>query len=560
MLKDISVSRKLALQTGFYVLIIFLLVGVSLFNLRQTMEEDRKGAVRQVVETANSVVEHFHKQANAGVMTQDAAKEQARAALRAIHYGHGDYIFVTNVSGICELLDVRKDSEGKSRIDEKDVDGVPFIRNLIDVAQKGGGFIDYRFKKANSGDTVYPKISYNALFQPWGWVISSGVYVDDIDSTFHSVAIVLGIAVVVVILVMLGVGHLFNRDIGAPIIGLTAAMRALASGDFSTQVPDTTRKDEVGAMARAVEVFKTNGEEARRLAAVQDQEHQVRDRRAKALEALVHDFEETAARLVQSLAGAAVQMQDTAQSVSQGASDSSVQATTVAVAAEQATGNVQTVAAAAEELSSSIAEIARQVADSAQISTAASEETIRTNAMVQGLASAANRIGEVVKLINDIAAQTNLLALNATIEAARAGDAGKGFAVVANEVKHLANQTAKATEEIGGQIASVQEETRRTVEAIKGIATVIDQVRQIAAGIASAVEQQGAATQEIARNVQQAAQGTQEVSHKIGGITRNATAAVDGCGEVLTSARTLAADSESLRVEVTRFLAGVRSA
>ncbi|HLN25742.1 MAG TPA: cache domain-containing protein [Patescibacteria group bacterium] len=541
-------------------MIILVLVGVNLFNLRQAMEEDRKGAVRQVVETATSIVESYYKQANAGTMTQDAAKEQARAALRAIHYGHGDYIFITNVSGICELLDVRKDSEGKQRIDEKDVDGVPFIRSLIDVAQKGGGFVDYRFKRAGSGDTVYPKISYNALFQPWGWVVSSGVYVDDIDDTFRGVAIFQGFIVGAVILALLALGHLFNRNIGSPIIALTAMMRALAGGDFTTQVPDTTRKDEVGAMARAVQVFKTNGEEARRLAAVQDQEQQAKDRRAKALEALVHNFEEKVAQLVQSLAGAAVKMQDTAQSVSQGASESSVQATTVAAAAEQATGNVQTVAAAAEQLSSSINEIARQVEESADISTAASEETVRTNAMVQGLASAADRIGEVVKLINDIAAQTNLLALNATIEAARAGEAGKGFAVVANEVKHLASQTAKATEEIGGQIASVQEETRRTVEAIKGIATVIDQVRRIAGGIATAVEQQGAATQEIARNVQQAAQGTREVSHKIGGITRNATAAVGGCGEVLTVARSLASDSETLRVEVTRFLAGVRSA
>jgi methyl-accepting chemotaxis protein len=217
------------------------------------------------------------------------------------------------------------------------------------------------------------------------------------------------------------------------------------------------------------------------------------------------------------------------------------------------------VAAATEELSSSISEISRHVSEAAKVSTQASEETARTNTMVEGLARAADKIGEVVKLINDIASQTNLLALNATIEAARAGDAGKGFAVVAGEVKNLANQTGRATEEISSQIAAVQEETRRTVEAIRNIGSVIDQVREISSGIASAVEEQGAATQEIARNVQQAATGTQDVSANIVGISQSANDAVEGAHQILAASGDLAKNSETMRLEVTRFLDGVRA-
>ncbi|ABC22602.1 methyl-accepting chemotaxis protein [Rhodospirillum rubrum] len=282
-------------------------------------------------------------------------------------------------------------------------------------------------------------------------------------------------------------------------------------------------------------------------------------RRREDTQRFADSFEAQVMGLVQSVSGASGDLQTTARWLSSGAAEAADQAVTVAAAAGQATSNVETVASAAEELSASVSEISRQMADSARISTAASEEAARTNAMVQGLATAANKIGEVVKLINDIASQTNLLALNATIEAARAGEAGKGFAVVAGEVKNLANQTGRATDEIGLQIAAVQEETRKTVEAIKGIAATIEQVRENASGIASAVEQQGAATREIARNVEQAATGTRQVSQNIDSISNNATEAVKGAGQVLTSADGLATSSQNLRDAVTRFLAEVRS-
>jgi len=351
-----------------------------------------------------------------------------------------------------------------------------------------------------------------------------------------------------------------RSGVTAPLSALGNVMEKLAGGHLEQEIPGTGRKDEVGEMARTVQVFKDN---AIRVKAMEQEQESAKLRaeaeRKQAMLSMADTFEAAVMGLVKGVSAQASEMQATAESMSAGARQTSAQAATVAAAAQQATTNVQTVASAAEELSASISEISRQVAEAAKVSTTASEETIRTNVMVEGLAEAADKIGQVVSLINDIASQTNLLALNATIEAARAGDAGKGFAVVAGEVKNLANQTARATEEISSQVATVQEETRRAVGAIRGIATVIEQVRQISSGIASAVEEQGAATQEIARNVQQAAQGTQEVSVNVEGITSTASDTGSAATEVSAASGDLAKNSENLRLEVTRFLDSVRA-
>ena len=270
-------------------------------------------------------------------------------------------------------------------------------------------------------------------------------------------------------------------------------------------------------------------------------------------------FERDVKGVVSQVAAAAGQMQHAATAMAATAEETSQQSTSVAAAAEQATTNIQTVAAAAEELSASISEISRQVTQSASIASAAQDEAKRTNEMVQSLVEAAAKIGQVVSLINAIASQTNLLALNATIEAARAGDAGKGFAVVAGEVKSLANQTARATEEIGQQITAVQTATRDAVDAIGGIAHTIGQINDISSSIAAAVEEQGAATLEIARNVQQAAQGTQEVTGTIARVSAAAFETGNAAREVLNSAATLSQSSNLLETQVDRFVGDIRA-
>jgi methyl-accepting chemotaxis protein len=356
------------------------------------------------------------------------------------------------------------------------------------------------------------------------------------------------------------IAFLTARSIVNPVAGMTAAMGGLARGELETEVPALDKKDEIGEMAQAVQIFKENAQRVQRMEAEQKEaERRAAEEKRALMLKMADDFDTTIGGIVQSVSAASTEMQSTAQSMSAISEETSSQATTVAAAAEQASSNVQTVAAAAEELASSIAEITRQVAQSTAIAGEAVREADRTNQMVQGLATAAQKIGDVVNLITDIAEQTNLLALNATIEAARAGDAGKGFAVVASEVKNLANQTARATEEIGAQIADIQGATRDAVGAIQGIGKTIAQINEIAAAIAAAVEEQGAATKEIARNVQQAATGTNEVSSNIAGVTQAAQEAGNASTQVLEAATQLSRQAELLRREVDGFVAKIRA-
>jgi methyl-accepting chemotaxis protein len=379
-------------------------------------------------------------------------------------------------------------------------------------------------------------------------------------TTVSSVTMTQTVAASIVTMLGVLIAWLIGRGIANPLAMMTTAMHRLAERDMTTEIVGLDRKDEIGTMAGAVQVFKENMLKADHLAAAQEAERVAKEQRAARLDTLLRDFEAKAAALVGLVSSAATQLESTARSMSATAGQTNEQANTVATAAEQASTGVQTVAASAEELSSSISEISRQVAQSAKITEKAVSDARRTDATVRALAEGAQRIGTVVELIRNIAGQTNLLALNATIEAARAGDAGKGFAVVASEVKGLAGQTAKATEEIAAQITQLQAETTQAVEAIKGITAVIEEVSKIASAIASAVEEQGAATNEIARNVQQTADSTRRVTSNIAGVSQGAAGTGAAAEQVLSAAGELSRQAESLSAEVGGFVASVRAA
>lgn len=365
---------------------------------------------------------------------------------------------------------------------------------------------------------------------------------------------------VMAVLLVAGAAWYAIRGLATPLTEMSVAMRTLSSGDTSLEIPSLERNDEIGSMAKAVQVFKDNAIESARLAAAQAEEQAAKEKRAAYIESLSAKFDAEAVEMLDSVSTASSEMRTTAQSMASTAERASEQTVSVSNASESASGNVQTVASATEELSASISEITRQVNQSSEIAGKAVTEAERVSGTVAGLAEAAQKIGDVVNLIQEIAEQTNLLALNATIEAARAGDAGKGFAVVASEVKSLANQTAKATSDIAAQITNIQTATSETVDAIGGVREVIDQIGENAESIASAVDEQNSATREISRNVQEAARGTGEVTSGMAEVQKASSETGDAAGQVLGAADDLSQQSDLLKAKVHEFLSSLKAA
>ncbi|WP_422366776.1 methyl-accepting chemotaxis protein [Pelagibius sp.] len=355
----------------------------------------------------------------------------------------------------------------------------------------------------------------------------------------------------------LGLGWVISSAMSKPLSRAVATVKALAEGDTSVELKADS-EDEVGELAKTIEVFRQTTIEAKALAERQKVEEAREKQRLERQAELTRNFDNKIQVVLETVAAAATEMQSTAGSLTATAEQTSEQSGSVASASQEASTNVQTVAAAAEELSNAIAEISNQVAQSTAVAQGAVNQADAANEEMQGLDEAGQRIGEIMSLISDIAEQTNLLALNATIEAARAGEAGKGFAVVANEVKSLANQTAKATEEISRQIGEMQAATGGAVGKIKEISSTITTISEIATDIASAVEEQTAATQEIARNVEQAAAGTAAVDKNISGVSAAAEETGSSAKDVLEAAGELARQSETMKSEVQGFLDGIR--
>jgi methyl-accepting chemotaxis protein len=355
---------------------------------------------------------------------------------------------------------------------------------------------------------------------------------------------------------------LIGRAIAKPLVGLVQGVQKLAEGQFDVVLPGLGRRDEVGALAGAVQAFKIKLAEKAQQDAEEKAQASARaaaERRA-AMHLLADQFEKAVGNIVETVSSASTELEAAANTLTKTAETTQQLSTVVASASEEASANVQSVASATEEMTGSVNEISRQVQASSKIAGEAVTQARQTDVRITELSHAAQRIGDVVQLITAIAAQTNLLALNATIEAARAGEAGRGFAIVAQEVKALAAQTAKATGEIGAQISGMQAATQDSVTAIKEIGGTIGSISEIAATIAAAVEEQGAATQEIARNVSEAAKGTAEVATNIVNVNRGAAETGSASTQVLASAQSLSSESNHLKVEVARFLETVRAA
>ena len=370
--------------------------------------------------------------------------------------------------------------------------------------------------------------------------------------------IVTGLAAAALVLVGLGVIVIW-RAITRPLSAITRATERVAAGDSSLPVPHTDRHDEVGALARAIEVFQGALRHNQELNGKVIAEAEIRAGRAKRVETLVEEFRLSVDAVLKSLADNSTAMRNVAQSIAGVATDASRQTDAAAGASRQASDNVAAVAGAAEELAAALAETGRQVTQAATVVKDAEAKTARSVAEIDGLAAMSDRIGTVINLIQAIAEQTNLLALNATIEAARAGEAGRGFAVVAHEVKSLAGQTAKATKEIADQIAGIQESTKRAVAAVREIGSSTAGITEVTSAIAAAVEEQGLATQEISSNAHMAAQANETLAATIATVNRAIGETRDSAGTARTSSEQLAGEADRLAQAVAAFFAKLRA-
>jgi len=556
---NIKTSRKISIIVLFALIGVALIAGLALEELQAQFLEGHKIAVKQVADAAYALVSRYQQDAQSGKMTEGDAQQAALSDLRAMRYGDGDYLWVNDMAPVMLMHPVKPELNGKPIGDIKTPSGAYLFRDMVAVVQRSGGdFYSYVWPKPGFSEPVR-KISYVRGFTPWGWVIGTGVYIDDVDAEFHGAALRFGGLALLIAALVIGLSLMIARELVRPLRELTDNMGKMADGDLAVPIVYVERLEEVGAMSRALSVFRDAMAHARDVMQAQVHDHAQRERLAKAQAETVEKFNRELAEIVESLVLAAVKLEVNAHVLNEVAEDTGHQAAAVAAASEQASANVQTVAAASEELAASSREIANQVARASNVAQSAATEAGNTDQLVAGLADAASQIGDVVKLINDIASQTNLLALNATIEAARAGDAGKGFAVVANEVKHLASQTARATDEISSQIQAVQDKTRMAVSAIRDIAATIHQMDEISSAIAAAVEQQGAATQEITRNIQEAHSGTAEVSRNVVAVSDGARRNLAGSNDVLGAARNLNQQAFDIRSLADDFFLNLQS-
>lgn len=559
-LSNFSLSAKLRMVL---VMTAFALGGLAIFDLvtlRSALVEEKKANVRQIVDMTRSTFSHYDQLVKSGEITLEEAQTRATEFIQNARYAGNNYVFVLGLDTKVILHPIQPKLNGQNGKQVIDVNGVPILDEMVKAARNPeGGFLTYEWNKPGH-DGVFPKLAYAETFKPWGWVVTTGVYIDDVDGIFWQTAIN-DIAVAIAMLIVIGMAGLaIDRSTTRPLRMITEALNKLAQGDTSVTTDETDRRDEIGALARSLDVFRSNREQAEKLEREQKDTHKTQIARAEKVEKLIKSFETEVEGNLSTVHSALEQLRATATGMASQSDATTGRAANVAAATEQAAANVDTVAAAAEQLAASIDEITSQVSRSSDIAQSGATEADEASTIFAELGTASDKIGEVVELIQSIAEQTNLLALNATIEAARAGDAGKGFAVVAAEVKNLANQTTRATEDIAGQIGGIQESTQNALGAIKHLSGRMKELNEVAASISAAVREQDAATAEIARNVAEAATGTKDVAQNVIGLREAAEEEREASGQVLAASGSLNNKSQNLMTQIKQFLNDIRAA
>ncbi|MGJ7439897.1 methyl-accepting chemotaxis protein [Aquipuribacter sp. MA13-6] len=519
------------MSTRLLVLVVAAVVGMALVavigasQVRSTIEREQQRQAQSAVETALGVVAFFGAQETSGVLTREQAQQGAQDALREVRYAGEEYFWINDMNPTMVMHPVKPELDGADLTENEDPNGKRLFVEFVEVVEAdGAGFVDYMWPKPGE-EAPQPKISYVAGYEPWGWVVGSGVYVADLDGAFRAELITLLLWSLPVVLVTAGLSLLVSRSISRPLLAMT---EVLSTGDLGRRLapPDADgRGNELDRLAAAIDGT---------LVKVSD---------------VVAGVTAASTRLGES----ANSLSETSQVIAGTAERSTTQTHEVTAAAEEVSSGMDAVAAGAEQMGASIREIAHNATEAARVASTAVSAAESANQTVSRLGESSVEIGNVVKVITAIAAQTNLLALNATIEAARAGEAGRGFAVVASEVKELAQETAKATEDITRRIETIQGDTASAVEALGTVTGIISDINSYQTTIASAVEEQTATTGEMSRSIHGAASSGRSIADLVAEAARGSAETRDGVEAIQAAADDLVVTARELQDSVADF-------
>ena len=563
MLQKLTIGRKLLLITAVFSTVLAGMTTFMLLDMRSGMLEDRQAKLRALVEAAVNTVNRYGDLAAAGKMPAEEAQKTALAVLAGMNFDGKNYFLVFDRNGILKMHPTRKDDIGHNMLDPKHETSANYIGYLNAATTQAPleGFSVFIGRRPGSTVNDTPKLFLSSFDKHWGWVVTTGIFLDDINALFLSRAawvagfVVAGLALSLLLTMALG------RSITRPLNRTVNALEELGTGRFDAEVSHDNSQTEIGRLSRAFLHFRYRMRETEELLARQmDAEEQARIDRRNAMARVADEFDAAVGSVVESLFAEVERTSRTVAQLSKSAEASSAGTGRVDGAAQAVSENIQTVASATAELSASIGEIGRQIHMTRDIARQTRNTSTQTEERVAALSDSVEAIGEIIEIINSIAGQTNLLALNATIEAARAGEAGRGFAVVASEVKALASQTTKATEDIRRNIEAVRDATREAVDAVRAISTSINGLDESAGTIASAVEEQNAATSEISRNTAVTAEQTRAITQAINEVAKSMSGTDEAARQVEEYSTAMRGRFEEMRREVHAFLGRIRAA